>query len=113
MFVDHLSRRILALPADVRALLAGVEGPGWRVYQDHKGRLGVYTEDRSTATCYHQQHAWFPANPAAAVAAVTRNPLWYAYKVISYAMPDGDKPGDDALAAIRIIEAAIAARNSA
>lgn len=76
MFDSALVPRLLVLPADVRGALAGVEGPGWAIYEYpvHYVRTSPYRiclcrEPSDYADPWARQ-AWWPANPAAAVAAV-------------------------------------------
>ena len=105
--------RLLALPPDARALLAGVEGPGWYVWES--GRAPTLLECRLDA---QMAAVWWPANPAAAVAAVLYPPghplhdrgLYHAHELLRVRLVDG---GDDHEAALSIIEAAVAARSPA
>lgn len=60
-----LAPRLLALPADVRAALARVEGPGFDVHPVRGSALVCSHVSLSASVA-----AWWPANPAAAVAAV-------------------------------------------
>lgn len=103
-------RRVLGLPADTRATLAAVPGPGWHVVQ------AVGTYDRPTADPAAKAAgteppwpsdltAWWPANPAAAVRAVLRNPPWDAHRRIYEACTrDEGDDGDDHAAALWVIE---------
>ena len=65
---SRLAPRLLALPADVRAALARVEGPGWAVSNWHEnyGRAVAHPGPEWLPAAA----AWWPANPPAAVAAV-------------------------------------------
>ena len=104
----QLSPRLLALPPDVRATLAGVEGPGWQALS-----RGVAVPFTSYANVPHNfgPPAWFPANPAAAVAAVLGVDLWEAHFSLSGEMDYADT--DDHAAALSIIEAHVASRSPA
>lgn len=107
--MNSLTPRILALPADVRAALARVDGPGWRVYKDHKGRTPApYGCGTVRETCDWPEHAWWPGNPAASVAAVLGISIWHAHQRIAL---DGSAGGDHA-AALAIIEAHVASRGT-
>lgn len=102
-----LAPRILALPADVRAALAGVDGPGWwfsrRESTWHLCDLDIKCRDAV---------AW-PANPAQAVAAVLYPPdsplhaysLYHAHELLRARLADNN---DDHAAALAIIEAHVA-----
>lgn len=107
-----LARRLLALPADVRAALAAVPGPGWHVVQ----AIGTY--DRPTADPAAKAAgteppwpgaltAWWPANPADAVCTVCDVLPHAAHQLIADACPGLDEGDDDHAAALDVIEAHI------
>lgn len=111
--ISPLAPRILALPADVRRTLAGVEGPGWYIAQ----RVGATTLWDNAPYAHPQPlgqrgfpcvEAWWPANPAASVAAVMRCSIWYAHRLIA----DNGAMGGDTPAALSIIEAHVAKRST-
>lgn len=119
-----LSPRLLALPPDVRAALAGVDGPGWQVrYAPRWARqMGSPPIDVLALGWISSEHtragwAWWPASPAASVAAVLYPPgsplhtlgLYYAHGLLQTRLADGD--GDDHVAALSIIEAHVANRH--
>lgn len=117
--ISPLAPRILALPADVRATLAEVDGPGWRIYGVRDG-CGTVTE-RECIAAGASPHlpgesmddgcivfGWIPANPAASVAAVMRCSIWYAHRLIA----DNGAMGGDTPAALSIIEAHVAKRST-
>ena len=102
-----LAPRILALPADVRRALARVDGPGWAICRiAGVPTVGARTAPSRTSDRYGE--AFWPANPAAAVVAVTGVSIWYAHQIIAL---DGSAGGDVA-AALSIIEAHVADRSS-
>lgn len=103
-------RRVLGLPADTRATLAAVPGPGWHVVQ------AVGTYDRPTADPAAKAAgteppwpgaltAWWPANPAAAVCAVCGVLPHAAHQLIADACPGLDEDDDDHSAALDVVEA--------
>jgi len=95
-----LAQRVLALPDDVRATLATVPGPGWRI-----SAFGAppVLKLRYTGTGW----TWWPANPAAAVAAcMAPMSLTAAYSMLVRELLDG--ADDDHAAALSIIEAHVA-----
>jgi hypothetical protein len=102
-------RRVLGLPADTRATLAAVPGPGWEVTRGAflGGGYGT-TETRPLARCgadVSDRYAWWPANPADAVCAVLRIPPWDAHRRIYEACTrDEGDDGDDHAAAMEVIE---------
>lgn len=110
-----LAHRILALPADVRETLSKVPGPGWEVTRGAflGGGYGT-TETRQLARCgadVSDRYAWWPANPAAAVAAVLRIPLWDAHRRVYEACTrDEGDDGNDHAAAMEVIEAHLRSR---
>jgi hypothetical protein len=102
---SDLSPRLLALPADIRATLAGVEGPGWVVYHDRHKPFPCATVGGKM--CIDEGSAWFPANPAAAVAAVLGYDLRRSHERLADWLDAHG--GDDHVAALSIIEAAVEA----
>lgn len=112
-----LAARLLALPPTVRATLAGVPGPGWGIVPGY-GRGEPVAE---TASCYGESialvvfagspWAWWPANPAAAVAAVLDCTLAAAHESLMAWLDNHEDiehpnaPGLDSDAALSIIEA--------
>jgi len=105
-----LAPRILDLPPAVREALAAVPGPGWEVTRGAflGGGYGT-TETRPLARCgadVSDRYAWWPANPAAAVAAICVLPgglaLQVAHELLAVRM--GDTAEDDHEAALGLIE---------
>lgn len=113
---SRLAPRLLALPPTVRATLAGVPGPGWYV-----SRRDGATALHDSASYVHPEplgqrgagftEAWFPANPAAAVAAVLDCTLAAAHESLMAWLDNHEDiehpnaPGLDSDAALSIIEA--------
>jgi hypothetical protein len=100
-----LARRILKFPTDVREALAGVPGPGWVCFRRVDG--GVMPVLRLWAPKRIKDHeAWWPANPAAAVAAICVLPggldLQVARELLAMRM--GDTAEDDHTTAVSLIE---------
>ena len=112
-----LAPRILNLPADVRAALARVDGPGWILYADNVSkrdpnpRIAVSVgESKRLKDIYYPRKVFFPANPAASVAAVTGWSRAMAYSVLTERMLGYVEDNDDHAAALSIIEAYAANR---
>lgn len=106
MPIDQLAPRILALPADIRAALAGVGGPGWMIRQRDGEILPM-----GRVSLAHLSAGWdfWPANPAASVAAVLDTTIWHAHMLIGEYWP---ACVNDHAAALSIIEAHVANRSS-
>ena len=100
-------RRLLALPPDTRRVLAYVPGPGWRVYRNtSSGVPDCYVQTDSGGRPPSDLWVWWPANPAAAVAAICVAPglaLQVAHELLAMRM--GDTAEDDHAAALGLIEA--------
>lgn len=104
-----LAPRILAFPADVRAALAAVPGPGWICVRRVDGCL-LLVASYGLSRRLKSHEAWWPANPAAAVCAVCDVLPHAAHQLISDACPGLDEGDDDHSAALSIIEAHIRSR---
>lgn len=118
---SRLAPRLLALPPTVRAALAGVPGPGWLASRHIDGDLivgpwpGLPTgfDDRAD-----EEDAWWPASPAAAVAAVLDCTLAAAHESLMAWLDNHEDiehpnaPGLDLDAALSIIEAHVARSQS-
>lgn len=102
----ELGKRVQALPRRVLDALWDVPGPGWVVRLD--GAIGPHNE-RPDADwrASLQGWEWWPANPAAAVAAICVTPgqmaLQVAHELLAVRM--GDTAEDDHAAALGLIEA--------
>lgn len=106
-----LASRLLDLPADVRAALAAIPGPGWRAYRNTSGLLELYVRTDSEGRPPSDLWVWWPANPAAVVAAVLGIPMWDAHRRIYEACTrDEGDDGNDHAAAMEVIEAHIRGR---
>ena len=104
-----LAPRLLALPRDVRAALARVEGPGFDVHPVRGSALACSHVSLSASVA-----AWWPANPAQAVAAVLGCSIRAAYLHVYGRMVDASdpsEPDDDHAAALTLIEAHVASRS--
>lgn len=103
-----LAARVLALPPAVREALAAVPGPGWTCARRMDGfvlpvlRIGTPRRLKS-------HEAWWPANPADAVAAICVLPGGLALQVAHelLAMRMGDTAEDDHSAALGLIESSL------
>lgn len=110
--ISPLAPRILNLPADVRAALARVDGPGWILYADNVSkrdpnpRIAVSVgESKRLKDIYYPRKVFFPANPAASVAAVLGIAPCDAHQLLA-----DHAIGYDHAAALSIIEAHVANR---
>lgn len=107
--ITTLAPRIFALPADVRFALARVDGPGWAMCRI----VGVPVVSVRTApsrTSDRYGEAFWSANPAASVAAVTGWPVGKAHELLHDAWCRGES--DDHAAALSIVEAHVADRSA-
>lgn len=101
---EDIAARILRLPESARAVLATVDGPGWVIYSVESGPFPCATVGGKMLVA--DGSAWWPANPARAVAAVLGCPLTTAH--LRLANLDFALPDDDHAAALSIIEAHVA-----
>ena len=107
----NFAARILALPESVRAALATVEGPGWYVVPGERGPVwSPYGEMPYADRALHLGSAWWPANPARAVAVVTMYPVGKAHDLLYGQWCRGES--DDHAAALSIIDAHVARAES-
>lgn len=98
----NFAARILALPESVRAALATVEGPGWRISRTGHAIAQPSPDPHELMAGY----AWWSVNPARAVAVVTGWSFSACYTIIAVRLQAGES--DDHAAALAIIEAHVA-----